>query len=134
MITREQLAEDLRMEHVNELFGINFPMTLEPTIYSSTERMSHDYRGGYWNYFTLSNLGFYMAPAVIDSFNVHCQNGYSGKMSADALGVTACLYAYSHLSFSKIDNLADVCARQFHLLREYMFDHAEVNQILAAID
>lgn len=134
MITREQLAEDLRMEHVNNLFGVNFPMIFEPMLYSITERMSHDYRGGYWEFYELSNGGFYMAPAVIDSFNVNSQNGYNGKMSADALGITVCLYAYSHLSFSKIDGFADECARQFHLLREYMFDHAEVHEILAAID
>ena len=134
MITREQLAEDLRMEHVGKLFGIHFSMTFEPMLYSISERMSHDYRGGYWEFYELSNGGFYMAPAVIDSFNVYCQNGFSAKLSSDALGISACLYAYSNLSFSKIDNLADQCTRQFHLLREYMFDHAEVHQILAAID
>jgi hypothetical protein len=134
MITREQVTEDRRMEHVYELFGTNFPFIFEPTLYSISERLSPDYRGGYWEFYTLSNGGFYMAPAVIDSFMVSSQNGYNGKMSADAFGVTACLYAYSHLSFTTLEGFTDECARQFHLLREYMFDHPEVHEILAAID
>ena len=134
MITRLQVADDLRLEHVEKLFGINFPMTIEPTLYSITERMSPDYRGGYWEFYELSNGGFYMAPAVTDRFNVNSQNGYNGKMSADAFGVTVCLYAYSHLSFTEKEGFTNECARQFHLLREYMFDHPEVHAILAAID
>jgi hypothetical protein len=128
------VADDRRIDHVHELFGRNFPFTFEPTLYAISERMSSDYGGGYWEFYELSNGGFYMAPAVIDSFNVNSQNGYKGTMSADAFGITVCLYAYSHLSFTNIEGFTEECARQFHLLREYMFDHAEVHQILSAID
>jgi hypothetical protein len=55
-------------------------------------------------------------------------------LSADALGITACLYAYSHLSFNRRDGLAELCAEQFHLLREYALDHPEAGGIMAAID
>ncbi len=31
--------------------------------------------------------------------NIEAMNYFSGQMSADAAGITACLYLYSHLSF-----------------------------------
>ena len=39
-------------------------------------------------------------PQATDVFHVTCDNMFEGDLSADALGITACLYAYSHLSFS----------------------------------
>jgi hypothetical protein len=54
-------------------------------------------------------------------------------MSGDALGITACIYAYSHLSFGQ-GNFAETCAQHYHWLREYMFQHAEARDILRAID
>ena len=89
--------------------------------------------GGYWEFYSLSNCGFYMAPKSDSIFHVSCENGFEGNLSADALGITACLYAYSHLSFSD-DDFAETCARHYHLLREYMLEHSEVGGILGAID
>lgn len=82
--------------------------------------------------FELTNGGFYMAPESDTPFHVTCMNSYEGTLSADAFGITVCLYAYSNLSFSP--ELSDVCAEQFHLLREYMFEHPECQAILSAID
>ena len=62
-----------------------------------------------------------------------CENGYEGQLSADAFGITVCLYAYSRLSFSGM-LIADMCAQQYHLLRAYALEHAEVEGILAAVD
>jgi hypothetical protein len=74
-----------------------------------------------------------MAPDVDRGFEVSCENGFEGTLSADALGITACLYSYSHLSFGE-GTFAEVCAEQYHLLRECAMDHPEVGAILSAID
>ncbi len=74
-----------------------------------------------------------MAPDSGGTFRVVCENGFEGQLSADALGLTACLYAYSHLSFSD-GHVTEVCAEQYHLVRDYAMDHDEVRAILAAID
>ena len=132
-VTREPVPEDRRMSTVEKLFGIFFPLKLEPVIYGITERMSKDYSGGYWDMYTLSNGGFYMAPSGDDVFHVKCDNMFEGDLSADALGITACLYAYSNLSFSD-GRFARVCACHYHRLREYMFEHSEVRAILGATD
>ena len=132
-VTRELVPEDQRLHITERLFGIHFPLRIEPVVFSITERMAEDYNGGYWDFYTLSNGGFYMAPSTEDTFNVCCDNQYQGSLSADALGITACLYAYSHLSFSN-GRFARVCACHYHRLREYMFEHPEVRAILGATD
>ena len=132
-VTRKLVPEDQRMEIVEKLFGTAFPLQLEPVVYGITDRMAGEYTGGYWHFYTLSNGGFYMAPAEDSVFHVKCQNMYEGDLSADALGISACLYAYSNLSFS-LSDVAREYARHYHLLREYMVDHPEVREILGATD
>jgi hypothetical protein len=103
-------------------------------VYGVTGKMASDYHGGYWNFYQLSNSGFYLAPEGDQIYPVSCDNFFTGPLSADALGVTACLYAYSHLSFSRDQRFGRVCARHYHLLRELVFEHDEAANILGAID
>ena len=134
MITREIVAVDQRINHTANIFGINFPMRLEPFIYSITTRIAAEYDGGYWEFYKLSNGGFYMAPDSDQPFHVSCENGFEGKLSGDALGVVVCMYAYSNLSFGDANAFTETCANQYHLLRDYMLEHKEVSAILGAID
>jgi hypothetical protein len=133
IITATLVPEEHRQDLTTKLFGIHYPLYLEPTIFLFADRLSSEYHGGYWQFYTLSNGGFYMAPEN-DSFPVFSENGWRGSMSADAYGVTTCLFAFSHLSFSQREDLAQLCARHFHLLREFAMDQGEVKAILAAID
>jgi len=68
-----------------------------------------------------------------DVFHVTCDNMFEGDLSADALGITSCLYAYSHLSFAG-GEFARECARHYHLLRDCMMGHPGVRAILEATD
>jgi hypothetical protein len=133
-IYREALDE--RMRHVvpAELFGHAFPLRVEPFVFSVASQLSPDYTGGYWEFYTLSNGGFYMAPVSDRHYRVSCPNGYEGTLSPDAFGVACCLYAFSNLSFDGDEALARECATQFHALREYMLGHAEAGVVLRAID
>lgn len=133
-ISHQLVPEESRVDHTADLFGEHFPLAIEPTIFSNAARLSKEYQGGYWHFFALSNGGFFMAPDDDRIFTVCSENGYQGSMSAEAFGMTVCLYAYSHLSFSDNDDLAALCCRQFHLLREFMLDHPEAGAILGAID
>ena len=132
-ICKHLVPDEHRMSHVAKLFGVHFPMRLEPFVYGITERLAKQYHGGYWQFFALCNGGFYMAPQTDIMFAVSCENGYQGKLSADALGITACLYAYSNLSFGGED-FAQTCARHYHWLRDYAMDHNEASAILGATD
>lgn len=133
------VLEAERMDTVDKLFGIKYVLQLEPTVFRFAEHLAAPaYSGGYWQFYNLSNGGFYMAPRLDTIFEVSCINGFEGQMTADALGITACLFTYSNLSFGDdmtgTDAFAQVCAEQYHLLREHIFGHAEVRSILRAID
>ena len=109
-IERTLIKESDRVNHTAALFGFHFPLHLEPLVYAMTERLSADYRGGYWHFYQLGNGAFYMAPDEDTVFHVVCENGFDGQLSADAFGITACLYAYSHLALSGM-LVADVFAQ-----------------------
>lgn len=128
-----RIAEQERINHTATLFGLNFPLKLEPFVYFMADTICEDYQGGYWEFYTLSNGGFFMAPAADTLFHVSCENGFEGTLSADAFGIVCCLYAYSHLSFGD-GEFAQTCAEHYHLLREHMYGHPEVGAILRAID
>jgi hypothetical protein len=116
------------------LFGaVDFPFRVEPTIFNFAGQLSASYDGGLWEFYALSHGGFYMAPKTDDPFEVICENGFEGRLSTCAFGMTVCLYAYSHLSFGG-GTLAEACAEQYHLLRAHALDHREAAAILAAID
>ena len=131
-IRATRVAEKNRMAVADQLFGLSFPMRLEPTIFGLADRLS-DYNGGMWEFYQLDNGGFYMAPDSTRQYHVTADNYFEGDMTGDALGVTACLYAFSSLSFGK-GRLAEVCGQQYHLLREYALDHPEAGEIFGAID
>jgi len=134
-VTRHLVPEDQRVAVVASLFGPHFPLQIEPVVYGIAEQMAEDYQGSYWNFYTLNGTtGFYMSPDEDRLFDTKCQNYFTGTLSADALGIVCCLYAYSHLSFTGEWDFARNCAKHYHLLRHYMMDHAEVAAILGAVD
>ncbi len=132
-ITNTIVPESERLAFVDKLFGIKYVLAFEPAVFQFAETLAHAYNGAYWTFHTLGNGGFYMAPRANTIFAVSCENGFHGSISAEAFGITACLYAYSHLSFGSCA-FAEICATQYHVLREHMFEHAEATAILAAID
>ena len=75
-----------------------------------------------------------MSPRHDEPFNVSCENGFEGRLSADALGIVVCLYAYSHLSFNGRNGFDEACAEHYHLLREFALDHDGAAGIFSAID
>ena len=134
IITRILIDTPDRTSFTAELFGAAFPLQLEPYIFHITSSQAESYSGGYWDFFKLSNGGFYMAPDADERFQVSCPNYYRGEMSGDALGIVSTLCAYSHLSFSGDLPFAKACAKQFYLLRGYAGEHLEARAIFGAID
>jgi hypothetical protein len=125
-----RVSEHARVGTLPRHFGHHM-LTVEGKIYDLMREFSSDYKGGCWHFYELSNGGFYMTPPLETlCLRVH-SNGFEGQMTADAAGITVCLFAYSLLSF-QYNN--EVFSRHFHRLRAYALDHAEAVQIFAAID
>lgn len=132
LITATEVKDETqRLDFTPSFFG-NYFLEGEMLTYAFMEQLSSDYGGGLWLFYKLSNGGFYMAPDHGDLMQVSwAENYYSGQMSADAAGITACLFALSHLCCAKQD---DLLAQRFHALRDFALKHKEAAEIFRAID
>lgn len=133
IVSGKIVPEAQRMNVADKHFGIRYPLVVEPMVYQFATQLAPAYSGGYWNFYRLSNGGFFMAPKLDESFEVTADNGFSGTMSAEALGITACLYTYSNLSFGE-GRFAETCTDHYHWLYAYAMSHPEMVAIRAAID
>jgi len=130
-IEAREVANDERLQTLPRHFGRHM-LTVESAVYAFMRRLANQYSGGYWAFFELSNGGFYMAPECDTELSIGVDgNGFEGTMSADAAGITVCLFALSHLSFQIAD---ESIAEHFHRLRDFALEHAEASVILSAID
>lgn len=130
-ITATKVADDAR-----ENFFVNYLdqyfLLGELAIYNVLSSLSEDYNGGYWEFYDLSNGGFYIAPITTKNFRIECTgNYYSGTLSADASGIVATLYALNDLACrTENEKIIDL----FHALRDFVDTHAEAGKIFQAID
>lgn len=108
----------------------------ESLVYAWLRRLSEDYNGGFWNYYELSNGGFYLAPELTGRLCLEVDgNGYSGELSADAAGIVATLFTLGQLAAdNQSTDVADVLIDRYHFLRDFARDHAEAAEIFRAID
>jgi hypothetical protein len=132
-ITAKIVPESQRMDTADKHFGIRYPLVVEPMVYQFATQLAPAYSGGYWNFYKLSNGGFFMAPKQDRLFKVTADNGSEGTMSAEALGITGCLYAYSNLSFTE-GTFGETCAGHYEWLYQFAMQHPEAAAIRAAID
>jgi hypothetical protein len=130
------VAESARLSFLPSFFGLRLMLRGEALVFSWLDQLSTDYTGGYWNFYTLTNGGFYLAPATSERMRLAVDgNGFDGRMSADAAGVVATLFALGQIvgeiqDSEARDNLID----HYHYLRDYAKEHAEANLIFQAID
>jgi hypothetical protein len=126
-----EVSHHARMGTLPRHFG-RYMMTFEGFVYDLMREFSPQYSGGNWRFMELSNGSFYMTPPQRIYHLTVRSNGFEGEMTADAAGITVCLFAYSLLSFQYRET--DVFTRHFHRLRDFALGHAESTQIFAAID
>jgi hypothetical protein len=123
------VPEHARLGTLPRHFGRHM-LTVEGCIHDFMAQFARAYSGGAWR-FELGNGGFYMSPSD-EAYDLRIDsNGFEGRMSADAAGITVCLFAFSHLSFQYA---TDMFGQHFHRLREFALEHREALQIFEAID
>lgn len=108
---------------------------LEPQAFSWLDRLCPDYRGGFWDFYTLSNGGAFMAPSCDDTNEKwllsNAMNGNEAGVSAEAAGIIVCLLVYSHHA-CRTENSA--MSDHYYYLRDYALTHSECHEILSIID
>jgi len=107
-------------------------VVFEFAVYQMMSLLCPDYQGGYWAFYELSNGGFYMAPTDEEGYQVEVAgNGYQGRLSRDAMGIVATIFAFNYLANkTESENLID----KYYLVLDYSREHIEARKIYSAID
>nr|BCT99502.1 antirestriction protein KlcA [uncultured bacterium] len=135
-VTASLVASNRRLTFLPTYFGPRLMMRGESLVYAWLRRLSEDYNGGFWNYYELSNGGFYLAPELTGRLCLEVDgNGYSGELSADAAGIVATLFTLGQLAAdNQGTDVADALIDRYHFLRDFARDQAEAAEIFRAID
>lgn len=96
-VTANQIPTTSRINALPRHFGRHM-MAVETVVFAYMRELVEAYQGGYWEFYDLSNGGFYMAPTGTQELRVSVSGNYfDGDMSPDAAGIVACLFAYGYL-------------------------------------
>ena len=131
-ITSLLVPNNERFEFLPAAFGAKHMLTGESYVYDWMTVLSTDYKGGYWNFYRLSNGGFFMAPASPKTLNVKWPGNYfNADMSAEAAGIVATLFAINQLCHeTHIEEFAD----KYYQLIAFAREHEESVLITQIID
>jgi len=132
---RNLMSQKIKKSKTDGLMGglKEHSVFFELHVFCMASELSSGYRGGEWDFFSLSNGGAYMAPS--DQEPLFCKwdgNYFSGKLGADAFGIVCSLFALNVLLWRVKDN--DALIDMFHNLRAFAMEHPEATQIFRAID
>lgn len=107
-------------------------LSFESKAYNVMDNICTNYHGGYWNFYELSNNGFYIAPRLTETLDIVIQdNGYRGRVSCQAAGIIATTYALNNLAWL---TESEVIIDKYYLLLDFARQHHEFKEIFAAID
>lgn len=132
-ITMTVISESKRPAFLPEKTGAAF-LAFEMALYGMANSLSRDYCGGYWEFCELSNGGFYCYPATEKDFGCDSLNGFECRMSADAFGITATLFALNCAMDGQSGTTLEKLVDGYYRLRDYAAEHEEATQIFRMID
>lgn len=105
--------------------------TLENVVLATMWTIGVDFELGEWNYFELSNGGFYMAPNTEKTVDLACANGFEHEVCANTAGIIVTAMAYSRLAL--LPN-GERFNQAYQHLSDFIFQHREAGIIRAALD
>lgn len=127
------VPDERRLEFLPNLFGRSPLIVAENAVYGFLERLSPlDYGGGFWDFYEYDGEPLFLAPKSKSRFRITGDiTGFQGEVSAEAAGIIATMFAFSHLSFQfQSERLSEGYGR----LYVYSADHPEAAEIFQAID
>ncbi|MCW8060832.1 antirestriction protein [Agrobacterium tumefaciens] len=127
------VPEDRREMFLPKPFGLPLLIVAENAIYTFMERLSpRDYGGGFWDFYERAGRPLFLAPTSRPRFRIESDiTDYRGEVSAEAAGIIATLFTFSHLSFRYE---SDLLAEGYNRLHAYLDGHPEASAIFQAID
>ena len=134
VIEATQVSEAQRLATLPHYLG-RYMVQFESAVYTHMSRLCESYEGGYWQFYTLSNDGFYMAMDSSKKIMVRQGSNYFEQLlSADTAGIIACL-ALNDLVW-KYEGEKDIYKlyELFEALRAYALEHEDSTAIFKAIN
>ncbi|NOR70852.1 MAG: antirestriction protein [Methylomarinum sp.] len=133
VITRTKYPENKRFEFLTTFIGRWNCVAYENMAFDKLREASNgQYHGGYWEFYTLSNGGFYMELKQDEALNMECVgNYYQGTMSEEAASIAINLVVQNAFAW-QVD--AEKHSEHFYQLRDFASQHEEAAQIFAFID
>ncbi|TQN59939.1 antirestriction protein [Agrobacterium tumefaciens] len=131
--TASIVPEERRLNFLPTLLGRSLLMIGENAVYSLMEQLSPlDYGGGFWNFYEHEGKPLFLAPRSKTRFRITGEiTGFLGEVSAEAAGIIATLFAFSHLSFQY---QSEQLSEGYDRLYAYAAYHTEAAEIFQAID
>lgn len=109
----------------------------EMCVYTLMDNFCPDYAGGYWDFYSLDNGGFFMSVSMDHRLRINnSMNGFDDRMSPEAASIGVNLIAINRLQWS--EDLTQTSAAHlsglFDKLRDYAFQRDEAVLIARFID
>lgn len=131
-ITATLFPDYERLCFTPQLFGPSLMPSGEFLVIDVHDQMTRRSNSGYWNYYKLSNGGFYMAPEKAELLRIQWPgNGFDDMLTSDASGVVATLFT---LNFMLHEFRAKHLETMYWKLEDFARGHPESQKIRRAID
>ena len=132
LITATLFPDYERPRFTYQLYGPNLMLSGEFSVGDIHDQMTGRGQSGYWNYYKLSNGGFYMAPKKDERLHITWPHSdFDDVLTSDASGVVATLFT---LKFILVEFRDAHVEAMFLKLEDFARSHAESQKILRAID
>lgn len=132
IITKTLIPEAKRLDFLPSKLG-KYALEFEMVVYGWMDKLCEAYKGGYWQFYALSNFGFYIAFEHEEVLRVQWPDNYSDEeMSPEAASIAANLFALNSLCW-KYPSEGDF-TQDYYLLREFAAQHSEGAKIMRVID
>lgn len=132
LILSTLVSENDRVRFLPQKCGTNF-LRVEQAIYFWMKLLCPDYHGGYWEFYDLSNGGWFMKPAMDKCHMRWADNMFDEVLSAETAGIIATLFGINTVidwGHDQDGQLLD----SYWKLRDFAYERADGATIAAAID
>ena len=131
VITATRVPDEDRLNFWSRHVGPKYMLSFERHVFGWMRRLCGDYDGGFWEFYDLSNGGFYIALAGEKKMWLTWPGNYfNDEMSADAAGIVVTLYALNDFA----EQISPAFGEKHRQLYDYIESHPEAQAIYAAID
>jgi len=130
-------VEEERTAFLLRHIGSRWVSSFEQLLNQWMKRLSCDYSGDHWDYFELSNGGFYLTPLATNKTLLMASPNFAEEnVSADAAGIIVTMFALTELMGimdCKGDGGLDNIIERYYALRDFAIEHNEREKIFSII-